>query len=81
METKLQALEDTKSWSLVSLPSHRKLKAHLVAKGFTQVKGIDYHETFAPMTKLVTVWVSLAIFVVKNWPLHQVDAQNVFFSW
>ncbi len=30
-------------------------KTQLVAKGFTQVEGIDFHETFASVAKLVTV--------------------------
>lgn len=38
-------------------------KSSLVAKGFTQIKGVDFHETFVPITKLVTIRTILAIAV------------------
>ena len=30
-------------------------KARLVAKGYAQTHGVDYEETFAPKTKMMTV--------------------------
>jgi len=32
-----------------------KYKAHLVAHSFTQVYGVDYYETFAPIAKLASI--------------------------
>ena len=53
-----------------------RYKARLVAKGFTQTFGIDYLETFAPMTKLNTVRVLLSLVVNLDWPLQQLDVKN-----
>lgn len=53
-------------------------KARLVAKYFSQIEGIDYNETFAPGTKLVTVKAMIAIALTKKRQLHQVDVHNAF---
>ena len=43
-----------------------------------QVEGIDYNETFAPVAKMTTVQVFLAVTAAKNWELHQMDEHNTF---
>ncbi|XP_077222036.1 uncharacterized protein LOC143855868 [Tasmannia lanceolata] len=55
-----------------------RLKAQLVAKGYTQTFGVDYLETFSPVAKIPSVRVLLSLAVTHDWPLHQLDVKNTF---
>lgn len=55
-----------------------KYKAHLVAKGFTQHKGIDYEETFALTAKMSTIRLVLAMATQCGWKVHQMDVKSAF---
>ena len=80
-------------WKLVDCPSNRKTikckwtyglksngryKARLVAKGYTQVQGIDYEETFSPVTRYKSIRYLLAHVALLNWKIEAMDVKLAY---
>ncbi|KAA3476990.1 Retrovirus-related Pol polyprotein from transposon TNT 1-94 [Gossypium australe] len=55
-------------------------KARLIAQGFSQATGMDYHETFSPVIKANTVHTMLSLAVSNKWKLRHVDVNNAFLN-
>ena len=55
-------------------------KARLVAKGFTQIEGLDYDETFAPVACLEVIKIFLAYAAHKGFKVYQIDIKTSFLN-
>jgi hypothetical protein len=55
-------------------------KACLVAQGFSQVEGLDFGETFAPIARLEAIRTLLAFAASKGFKLYQMDMKSAFLN-
>ena len=55
-------------------------KAWLVVKGFRQVQGVDYDETFSPVAMLKSIWIMLAIAAFYDYEIWQMDVKTAFLN-
>ena len=60
--------------------SVEKYKARFVARGFSQIKGIDYEETFAPVARYSSIRTILVLSAQMGWHIHQMDVNTVFLN-
>ena len=55
-----------------------RFKARLVAQGFSQVQGVDFSETFAPTVRRESLRIYLALCLMLNLFIHQVDIVGAY---
>jgi len=58
----------------------KKYKARLVARGFEQIFGIDFDETFSPVTRLTSLRLLLALSAQMGLYTHQMDVKTAFLN-
>jgi len=89
METEYQALMQNGTWTLVDRPKDKNVitskwvyqkkgeryKARLVARGCSQQWGINYTETYAPLTRLSSLRLLCAISAQKNLEMFHLDEE------
>ena len=87
------SLTEMGTWILVSLPKNRNVikckwvfmvkadgryKAQVVAKGFTQECGIDYEETFSPVTRYESIHYLLTHATLEDWEIKAMDIKTAY---
>ena len=55
-------------------------KARLVAQVYSQIEGIDFEETFAPVARLESIRLLLSVSCVHKFKLHQMDVKSAFLN-
>ena len=93
MQEEMDSLQDKKVWDLVDLPpGHMPVKerwgdvvksdgghkACFVAKGFTQIYGINFKETFSPVARFKSVQLLLSIAALKDWEIKALNVKTAF---
>jgi hypothetical protein len=57
-----------------------KHKVRLVAKGYAQWQGVDFDEVFAPVARMETVRLLLALAAHSKWEVHHMDVKSAFLN-
>jgi len=55
-----------------------KFKAWLMFKGFSHIPGVEYTETFSPISKMNFIFLILFIGTTQSWVAHQMDVKSAF---
>jgi len=57
-----------------------RYKARLVIRGYEQIAGVDFDETFAPLAKLSSLQMLLALAAIQDWEIDQMDVVTAFLN-
>ena len=60
--------------------NQERFKARYVAKGYSQVPDIDYHETFSPTARMTSIRVLVQLALEHDLLIHQMDVKTAFLN-
>ena len=60
--------------------SIEKFKARFVARGFSQVEGVDYDETFAPVARFSSIRAVISVMAEMGWKILKMDVKTAFLN-
>ncbi|KAK8682686.1 hypothetical protein V6N13_055065 [Hibiscus sabdariffa] len=63
-----------------SMSENQTYKGRLVAKGFRQIHGVDYDETFSPVAMFKSIRILLAIAAFHDYEIWQMDVKTAFLN-
>ncbi|KAL4289791.1 hypothetical protein GQ457_14G011090 [Hibiscus cannabinus] len=69
MDEEIKSIEKNNTWVLSELP-----------KGYKQNHVIDYDEVFAPVARIETIRLIIALAAQKKWKIHQLDVKSAFLN-
>ena len=55
-------------------------KARLIAQGYLQMEGVDYDETFAPVARMESIRIFLALACHLKFKLYRMDVKTAFLN-
>ncbi|GJW77516.1 retrotransposon protein, putative, ty1-copia subclass [Tanacetum coccineum] len=76
MNAEIQSMMDNMVWVLVDLPPGYRL----VAKGYTQLYGVDYEETFSPVADIRAIRILISIAAYSDYEICQMDIKTAFLN-
>ncbi|KAK8600822.1 hypothetical protein V6N12_050670 [Hibiscus sabdariffa] len=80
------ASPDSEKWleamrsEMDSMSENQTYKGRLVAKGFRQIHGVDYDETFSPVAMIKSIRILLAVAAFHDYEIWQMDVKTAFLN-
>ena len=94
MEEEMSSLKENETYDLVGRPETPVIggrwvyckknddtyKARFVAKGFSQIPNVDYHETFSPTARMVSIRALMNIAMEEDLVVHSMDVKSAYLN-